>query len=171
MKSTFVGLTTFEKSSGCVNGDVRITREKYPQIYWYNKWNYICHKKFSGNNNGVELFCKKLLDTFETRQNRTSFGKILPMKNKNSTLTSKNFHLEDTFLMGSCKINDTWPHCTGGCNSNDLGKRCYQTHTVRNKTLYYSCKIGEAIRFSVQCSGDYDLPISSCIGIVILMYL
>ena len=144
---------------------MRITRERYPQIYWYNQWNYICHTQFVGNNHGVELFCKKLLDSFATRQNRTSFGKILPMDNKNF----QNFHGEDTFLMGRCKKNDTWPYCTGGCNSKDLGKRCYKTHPMYNHTVYYSCKIGDGIRFSVQCSADYDLPILSCIGKIIFV--
>ena len=139
----------------CFNGDVRITRERFPQIYWNHKWNSICYIRFTKNENGVNLFCQKLLRSINypyKLKDQEVYGKLLPMEG------SKKFHNEATFLVGNCKKNDSWPTCTGGCNSMDLGGRCY----LADK--YYSCRAGGGRKFSVECSGKYDLPIASCPG-------
>ena len=139
----------------CFNGDVRITREKFPQIFWNNKWNKICYIRFAKNENGVNLFCQKLLRSINYPNQlkyQEVYGKLLQMEG------SKKYHSEATFLVGNCKKNDSWPTCTGGCNSMDLGGRCY------NNNKYYSCRGGKGVKFLVQCRGNYDLPIASCPG-------
>ena len=144
-------------TSVCVDGDVRITREMLPQIYWNHKWNYICHRKFTGNKIGVGLFCKRLLSSIDQLEDQKVFGELLP---------SNAVHLEATFLFGSCKKNDSWPYCTGGCNTRDLGGRCYQKDPSHSSgtTKYFSCNSGKGLKFGVKCRGKYDLPISSCPG-------
>ena len=145
----------------CFNGDVRITREKFPQIYWNHKWNKICYIRFTKNENGVNLFCQKLLRSINypnKLKDQEVYGKLLAMEG------SKKYHSEATFLVGNCKKNDSWPTCTGGCNSLDLGGRCYLSDSTQNNYKYYSCRAGEGVKFLVQCSGQYDLPIASCPG-------
>ena len=77
---------------------------------------------------------------------------------------SKKFHSEATFLVGNCMKNDSWPTCTGGCNSMDLGGRCYLSDSTQNNNKYYTCRAGEGVKFLVECRGNYDLPIASCPG-------
>ena len=111
--------------------------------------------RFAKDDNGVNLFCEKLLRSIiypDMLLVQKDYGKLLSMEG------SKKFHNEATFLVGNCQKNDSWPTCTGGCNSMTLGGRCYLTDK------YYSCRAGRGIKFLVDCSGKYDLPIASCPG-------
>ena len=132
----------------------------FPQIYWNHTWHYICHRKFIENNYGVNLFCEKLLKSIDQLENQKNFGELLSYE------SSKETHPEATFLFGSCTKSDSWPYCTGGCNSRSVGGRCYKKDPTDDKTTtqYYSCYRGKSVKFSIQCRGKYDLPISSCPG-------
>ena len=64
--------------------------------------------------------------------------------------------------MGGCRINDSWPDCTGSCGSKDLGAGCYQLSPTYNKTYHYSFQAFKTRKLMIECNGVYDLPISSC---------
>ena len=145
---------------GCKYGDVRLTREKFPQIFWKGDWRYICYTKFTENEFGANLFCRKF---------GYPSGKLLSFDINASLPIKSDKHDEDTFLMGGCKINDTWPDCTGSCGSKDLGAGCYQSSPIYNKTYHYSCQAFKTRKFMIKCNGVYDLPISSCYGTVFII--
>jgi len=138
---------------GCYNGDVRIVEDNFPQIFWNERWNYICDVKFTENTHGVNLFCKEF---------GFNSGEII-RKNETDKLTLRpKSYDEHSFLVGSCTLNDTWPHCTGGCNFMELDSGCYNDSNRRGK--YVSCGIHESRRFRVRCEGNYTSPISTCYG-------
>ena len=45
---------------GCEDGDVRLTRDNFPQIYWNYEWLNICPFQFADNKYGIDQFCKKV---------------------------------------------------------------------------------------------------------------
>ena len=140
---------------GCKYGDVKITREGFPQIFWKGEWRYICYTKFTENQAGADLFCKKF---------GYPSGKFLSFNYNLSLSIDSDKYDEDTFLVGGCKVKDTWPDCTGSCSSKDLGAGCYQLSPTYNTTYHYSCRAFKTKRYLIQCDGDYDLPIASCYG-------
>ena len=139
---------------------MRITRKSFPQIFWKGDWRYICYTKFTENEFGANLFCRKF---------GYPSGKLLTFNINASLPIKSDKHDEDTFLMGGCKINDTWPDCTGSCGSKDLGAGCYQSSPIYNKTYHYSCQAFKTRKFMIKCNGVYDLPISSCYGTVFII--
>ena len=135
---------------------MKLTRKQFPQIYWNNRWNYICSSKFTDNNIGAELFCRKL---------GYKNGKLHTYKNDSSVPVDTNYHDEDSFPIGACREEDVWPNCTGSCSSKDLGGGCYQISPTYNKTYMFLCKALKNRKFVIKCDHWYETPIASCYGI------
>ena len=139
---------------GCVDGDVKLTRDNFPQIYWNRQWKYICPFQFTDNEYGAELFCNKL-GLHSGKIKRAS-----PEETK-KYITRKYY---ETFLLGSCGINDIWPKCKVSCSIDHLGRGCFfKIHEV-TKTKYYVCRKEQSWLYFLYCNGTTELPSSSCHG-------
>ena len=144
-------------SLGCVDGDVRLTRGNFPQIYWNENWLHICPFQFTYNNHGVDLFCRK-------------FGLNLGGTTRRIIEEEQKFYQPikyyDSFLVGTCKPDQTWPDCTVDCNIENLGKGCdTKEYNSGNQTKkYYVCRKEQHWLYFLYCNGAKDLPLSSCYG-------
>ena len=147
---------------GCEDGDVRLTRDNFPQIYWNYEWWNICQFQFADNTYGIDQFCKKVgLYEGGTTKNASKEDEKLykPMK-----------HYE-SFLVGSCKDTDTWPDCEVDCNVEGPGGGCsYREYHSGNETKeYYVCRKEQSWLYFLYCNGPHDLPLSSCYGKYIII--
>ena len=85
--------------------------EKYPEIWFNDKWSPICGHYFWNNNYGATLFCQKLLN---------STGASGSVKPSGIPLAS------DGIRVGKCTSQDnSLSSCTGGCSDYpEVGGQC-----------------------------------------------
>ena len=142
---------------GCVDGDVKLTRGNLPQIHWDRKWMNICPFQFMDNKYGIDKFCAK-------------FGLYLGGTTRKATDLEEKYHKKvkyyETFLVGTCKLDDEWPYCTVNCNIENLGGGCSTVdYPQGNKSKkYYVCREEQSWLYFLNCNGSKELPLSSCYG-------
>ena len=88
---------------------VHMREEKYPEIWFNDKWSPICGHYFWDNNYGAALFCQKLNSTY-------TFGSA---KDSGIPLVG------DGIKVGMCTSQDnSLSSCKGGCNDLQVGGHC-----------------------------------------------
>ena len=97
---------------------------------WNGQWTPICGHYFWNNDNGATLFCKELgcVDG-ELRGITPGVGTKIPLES-------------DALSIGKCKKQDTWPNCSGGCN----------TMSVGGQNCGGNCDAGEKAKLIIQCN-------------------
>ena len=131
----------------CSNGDVWLTDDKIPKIYWNGTWAPICGHYFWDNNYGATLFCQKM-----GYQNGTVFGKT------NFQRHAGERYSEDAFRVGKCFAHNDLTRCRGGCNDYKLGGKCYENDDAM-------CAKGQPVKTTIQCYGGSKISKnSSCTG-------
>ena len=128
------------KSSSCANGDVKLTDDSQPYIYWNNKWSPICGHYFWDNNIGADKFCRKI-----GHQTGVIFDK-------------QGYHYPaDALRVGKCREEDVWDEgCTDGQNGYEIGGKigltgaCCKNSNNAFKIRCHGRKIGAA---SSSCNG------------------
>ena len=107
--------------------------EKYPEIWFNDKWSPICGHYFWNNNYGATLFCQELNSTY-------TFGSV---KNSGIPLAS------DGIRVGKCTSQDnSLSSCTGGCNDLQVGGQCSNDPNGK-------CSIGQGgTTIEIECVGQ-----------------
>ena len=105
--------------------------EKYPEIWFNDKWSPICGHYFWENDYGATLFCQKLNSNY-------TFGKS--KKRLDRSLASNGI------TVGECTSQDkSLLSCTGRCNDlQEGGLSCGQSGG--------KCDVGERALVEVECS-------------------
>ena len=83
-------------------------QDKYPEVFINGMWYPICGHYFWDNNNGANLFCRKLNPQYKN-------GVVLKTRRR----LKKN-----AVRVGRCNGNDQWLKCRGQCNGNGIGGTC-----------------------------------------------
>ena len=105
----------------------------------------------------MDLFCRK-------------FGLNLGGTTKRVTKEEQTFYQPikyyESFIVGTCKPDHTWPHCSIDCNIENLGEGCsIREYKSGNQTKkYYVCRREQSWLYFLYCNGAKDLPLSSCYG-------
>ena len=125
------------------NGNVKLEEDGTPLVFWDSQWIPICGHYFWDNQNGAELFCRQM--GFESGLlSRRGSGKK---------------YEGDSFRIGKCEDGDTWESCSGGCNDYQRGGSC-------NNNAKAKCDKGQAVKFTIKCSGGDDLKTSTRSGMI-----
>ena len=132
----------------CSDGDVHLTVDKVPMVYWNNTWSPICGHYFWDNDNGANLFCKKL---------GYINGTVYP--GKAVSPLSRQGYSQDALRIGKCDArNSVLTRCSGGCNDMKIGGRCYENEDA-------SCSKGEKVKITINCFGGSEVSKkASCTG-------
>ena len=86
---------------------VSVRQGETAELFHNGEWYPICGHWFWNNGNGADLFCQQLgYQSGTIRAESTSRQVALP---------------SDGIRIGMCNAEDTWPHCTGGCNDLSVG--------------------------------------------------
>ena len=133
----------------CSHGDVWLKDDGTPFIFSNFTWSPICGHYFWDNENGANLFCKKL--GFEN-------GTVYPKKYTPSRHQFR--YSQDAFKVGKCNSGDSSiTRCRGGCNDYRLGGRCSDNDEA-------NCDQGQNVGIKITCGwkdGSYRTSIrSSC---------
>ena len=127
----------------CSHGDVWLkealwtteeTLEGTPFIFSNFTWSPICGHYFWDNENGANLFCKKLGFV-----NGTVYPKKYPPSTHNFTYS------QDALRVGKCNSRDmsiAW--CNGGCNDYKSGGRCFDDEEAH-------CDQGQKVGIKITC--------------------
>ena len=140
----------------CVDGSVRLLEDKTPMIYWNKRWYPICAARFSKDIHGANIFCDKL-----------------EFPSGNAVENSSVANVEDALMVGNCKSNDPWPHCTLGCNWMTIGDRCHmQGLGGKEDHTFTNCRKGFKPKLFITCSGPKTTrAMSSCDGKCLFGYI
>ena len=129
-------------------------------IFWDKNWTPICGYYFWDNPFGANKFCEQL--------GCYSGGEVFPTNYASGWKTLQNQiqykqmswnYTVDAFRFGSCRKNDKWGRCTGGCNDNKIGGSC----DVNSSAI---CESGHSVRINITCSCSCTKS-SSCTGNVV----
>ena len=114
------------KLSDDENGSVRLVGQKFPEVFWDGIWTPICGYWFWNNDNGADLFCKKLDPKY-----------MSGMVTRRQDIRL----IRDGLRLGECKPGDnSLFSCTGGCNDLRTGSgSCAR------------CDIGEPAAVEIKC--------------------
>ena len=106
--------------------------EKYPEIWFNDKWSPICGHYFWNNNYGATLFCQALLNS------TAASGSV---KHSGIPLAS------DGIRVGKCTSQDnSLSSCAGGCNDLQVGGQCSNDPNGK-------CSVGQGATIEIECFG------------------
>ena len=120
-------------------------------IFWNQTWTPICGHYFWDNPFGANKFCEQL--------GCYSGGEVRPMRYESAWDDTPTNYTVDAFRFGSCRKDDKWGRCTGGCNDNKIGGSC----DVNSSAI---CESGYSVRINITCSCSCTKS-SSCTGNVV----
>ena len=123
------------------NGDVKLEEDGTPLVFWDSRWIPICGHYFWDNQNGAELFCRKMGFESGLFSGRGSGQK----------------YEGDSFRIGKCEHGDTWESCSGGCNDYQRGGSCNNNRNAK-------CDKNQAVKLTIRCSGGIDIKTSTRSG-------
>ena len=140
-----LGLSSKHKT--CSNGDVGLTDDRTPYMYWDFEWYPICGHFFWDNNVGATLICNKL---------GNNSGAVFRHPGEK--------YLHSSFKVGKCNINENLLNCTGGCNDYQVGGYCgnQNMNDVANGNPGARCEKNYGPKISVQCHDSKHVGSVSC---------
>ena len=134
----------------CSNGDVGLTNDETPFIFWDSKWFPICGHYFWDNNNGASLFCNKL-----------GYNNGTVHRNENGEK-----YEVDSFRVGFCYKEDKWKNCKGGCNDYQAGGYCGNgnINDRGNGNSGARCEKYHGSKITIECQNGIENRSVSCHG-------
>ena len=141
--------------SVCTEGDVAISHDGAPYVFWNSRWSPICGHYFWDSKNGATLFCKELNYESGTITNG-AYG----------ISESGETYDVDAFRIGGCNDGDDWRNCKAGCNDYQLGGSCGNgdRNDIGNGNSGARCDANHVYKMSIECGGGSKRYNVSCEG-------